>query len=225
MEMEETEHYPPQPPEIPEFAASAAGYARAERKVAQVLDGARAIILARGFEGATVDDIAREAGVSKATMYRYYPDKAAIFAAVMQRDCCQQENALLGVETEGRSLHDILVDIGERFIGFVLSPDTLRMFRTAVAETERFPEVGQAFFASGPDRGRVWLGPILAGASARGEIEIDCPNLAAERFFALLKADLFLRKLFGVPHLDTETDLSAHVARTVHAFLRMVAPS
>jgi 23S rRNA pseudouridine2605 synthase len=121
---------------------------RVGRKCDQVLDGARAVILARGFEGASVDDIAREAGVSKATMYRYYPDKAALFAAVMQRDCGRQAEALLGLENDGRPLEAVLLDLAVRHVALVLSPMAQGMFRTAAAEAERFPEVGQAFYAA-----------------------------------------------------------------------------
>jgi len=197
---------------------------RAERKCAQLLDGARAIILARGFEGAKVDDIARQAGVSKATMYRYYPDKSAIFAAVMQRNCGQQACAMSGVETEGRPIADVLTDIGERYAKFVLTPDAIRMFRTAVAESERFPVIGEAFYASGPDLGRVALAPILRAAAARGEIAIDDIDLAAQRFFVLCEAELFFKQLFGIVARYDDAQIADHVRGAVAAFVRMYRP-
>ena len=49
------------------------------RKWDQVLDGARKVFMRDGFEGASVDDIVREAGVSKATLYSYFPDKRLLF--------------------------------------------------------------------------------------------------------------------------------------------------
>jgi AcrR family transcriptional regulator len=197
---------------------------RAERKSEQVLDGARAVILARGFEGASVDDIAREAGVSKATMYRYYPDKSALFAAVMHRDCARQSEALHGIEADGRPLEEILVELGQRYIAFVVSPLAQGMFRTAVAESERFPEVGRAFYESGLDRGRCWLAPLIAAAAARGEVAVDDPDLAAHRFFVLCQAEVFFKRLFGIVETYAPADIEARARDTAAAFLRMYRP-
>ena len=63
------------------------------RKVSQVLDGARTVFLRDGFEGASVDDIARQAGVSKATLYNYFPDKRILFMEVAKAECVRQESA------------------------------------------------------------------------------------------------------------------------------------
>lgn len=207
-----------------ECDAEAAAAPIVRRKCEQLLDGARAVILARGFEGASVDDIAREAGISKATMYRYYPDKAAIFAAVMQRNCAQQAFALRGVEVDGRHVGEILFEVGVRFVSYVLTPEALGMFRTAVAECERFPAVGEAFFSSGPDLGRACLVPILTAAAERGEITVDDVDLAAHRFIVLCKAELFFSRLFGIVERYEDAQIEAHVASAVDAFLRMYRP-
>ena len=63
---------------------------RKGRKFDQVLEGARAIFMRDGFEGASVDDIAREAGVSKATLYSYFPDKRLLFMEVAKAECNRQ---------------------------------------------------------------------------------------------------------------------------------------
>ncbi len=216
-------------PDTVDCAAAAAEDAvgpspRVGRKCDQVLDGARAVILARGFEGASVDDIAREAGVSKATMYRYYPDKAALFAAVMQRDCGRQAEALHGLQDGDRCLEALLTDLANLHVQLVLSPMAQGMFRTAAAEAERFPEVGQAFYAASIDRGRAWLAPILGAAADRGEIVCDDPDLAAQRFFALCEAGLFYKRLFGVMRSCCEATAARHAHSAVAAFLRMHRP-
>ena len=66
---------------------------RQGRKVAQVLEGARAVFMRDGFEGASVDEIAREAGVSKATLYSYFPDKRLLFMEVAKSECGRQAEA------------------------------------------------------------------------------------------------------------------------------------
>ena len=65
------------------------------RKWDQVLDGARTVFMRDGFEGASVDDIVREAGVSKATLYSYFPDKRLLFIEVAKIECLAQSDAAI----------------------------------------------------------------------------------------------------------------------------------
>lgn len=196
---------------------------RAERKLAQVLAGAREVIFAHGFQAASVDDIARAAGVSKATLYRYFPDKASLFAAVMSSDCSWQCEDLIPVETEGRRLEDILTDIAHWVAGRALSEEGQSAFRAALAESERFPQLGAAFYRM-VDSGRRWLAPVLAAAAERGEIETDDPDLAARRFMSLCRGDLFLRRLFCGAGAVGVTCVSNHIEDAVEAFMLMYRP-
>lgn len=203
---------------------SAEAPAPLSRKCAQILDGARAVILARGFEGASVDEIAREAGISKATMYRYFPDKGALFEAVMRRDCALQGAAMLDVPLDGRPIRETLAQIAVQHIRFVVSPMAQDVFRTAVAESGRFPEIGRAFYAAAVDGARASLAPALTEAVARGELAIDDVDLAAQRFFALCKADMFLKRLLGVVDGFTDAEIVSRARDTTDAFMRMYAP-
>ena len=76
--------------------------ARRSPKCAQVLEGARKVFMEHGYEGASVDEIARAAGTSKATLYSYFPDKRQLFAAVMQSQCSRQ-GEVMGGEEAGRA--------------------------------------------------------------------------------------------------------------------------
>lgn len=205
-------------------AASPAPSSRTERKLAQVLAGARAVILAHGFQAASVDDIARAAGVSKATLYRYFPDKASLFAAVMSADRIWRREETLPVETQGRPLAEILSDVALWHARKALSPEGQGAFRAALAESERFPELGEAFFDK-MDGGRRSLVPILARAAERGEIETDDPDQAARHFFALCRGDLFLRRLFCGADACCDERMRAHVREAVRAFLRIYRPT
>lgn len=197
---------------------------RAERKLAQVLEGARAVIVAKGFDGASVDDIARQAGISKATMYRYFPDKTALFQAVMSRDCARQSSAVAEVVDCGKPLSALLQDFGESYLAFILSDFAQDVFRTAVAESERFPEVARTFYETSIDRTRQALLPFMEGAARHGKLPIDDPDLAARRFLALCKGDLPLTQLFGARTAFTPAEISDHVRGAVDAFLKIYRP-
>ena len=120
-------------------------------KCAQVLEGARKVFMDRGYEGASVDEIARVAGTSKATLYSYFPDKRQLFEAVMQTQC-GRTGTVIDHETPDESVETTLRRMAVSFSTFLFSPGAQEMFRVCIAEAGRFPELGAAFHASGPAR-------------------------------------------------------------------------
>ena len=171
---------------------------RRGRKFGQVLDGARTVFLRDGFEGASVDAIAREAGVSKATLYSYFPDKRLLFLEVAKAECRRQADEALALVTGDLSPAEVLTLAATRIVDFALSDFGIRTYRICVAEADRFPELGREFYDSGPALVRRHLMDYLASAVARGELRIPDPGLAADQFAELCKADIFNRIVFGV---------------------------
>lgn len=187
---------------------------RTGRKFAQVLAGAREVFMADGFEGASVDDIARAAGVSKATLYSYFPDKRLLFMEVANTECnLMAEQALAQIE-DSRPVREVLTVTGRHLVRFLLSDFSQQVFRICVAERERFPELGRAFYASGPEMGRDRLAEYLTCAVERGELMIDDLPMAAEQFLELCKVKLWTRAVFGIQteFSDAETDEVVHHA-------------
>ena len=123
---------------------------RTGRKFDQVLAGAREVFLADGFEGASVDKIAKAAGVSKATLYSYFPDKRVLFMEVVRSACVQQADASLDLAPGSCGPRDVLRAAAERVHGVLLGGFSLQLFRIFVAEADRFPELGPMFYESGP---------------------------------------------------------------------------
>ena len=163
------------------------------RKFDQVLAGARDVFMSDGFEGASVDDIARAAGVSKATLYSYFPDKRLLFMEVAKTECIRQADT--AVETIDMSLpaRDVLTEAAWQLVHFFTSDFGQRVFRLCVGESDRFPELGREFHESGPALVQTRLIAFLEIGIERGELTIDDLPLAADQFCELCKADLFPR--------------------------------
>lgn len=169
------------------------------RKFDQVLDGARKVFLRDGFEGASVDDIAREAGVSKATLYSYFPDKRLLFMAIATGECQRQADDALEFINEGdRPVREVLRYAANKLIDYITSPLGLQTYRLCVAETDRFPALGQQFYASGPLLVRSRMADYLHKAVARGELVIADFELAADQFVELCKVDAYHGFICGV---------------------------
>jgi len=189
------------------------------RKYDQVLEGARTVFMADGFEGASVDEIARVAGVSKATVYSYFTDKRQLFIEVASRGCQLQAGAALDQIDETAAPREVLGQTGRHFLQFITSEFGLQIFRICVAESGRFPDLGHGFYRSGPQVMRNELACYFEQACARGELQIDDYTLAADQFGELCKADLWMRLMFGVIKEATMADINRVVDNAVDTFL------
>lgn len=192
---------------------------RKGRKFDQVLEGARAVFMSDGFEGASVDDIAREAGVSKATLYSYFPDKRLLFMEVANMECARQSQSAVDTIDMCASPRDVLCQAGLHFVRFLTSKFGQQVFRICVAESDRFPEIGRAFYQSGPQRMRTVMGAYFQEAVDRGELEIDDMTLAVDQFGELCKADIWPRLMFGVIDTVEDADIERVVEGAVETFL------
>mgnify|MGYP002832569349 CR=1 FL=1 len=143
------------------------------RKFDQVVEGAREIFLSAGFEGASVDDIARAAQVSKATLYSYFPDKRLLFMEMATAQCQAQADEVLVALDKSKPPRVVLPYIGRSVLDFLLSDMGQRVFRICAAEADRFPELGAQFYECGPVLVRSELQCYLAAAMAWGDVEID----------------------------------------------------
>jgi AcrR family transcriptional regulator len=198
---------------------------RGEQKLAQILEGARAVFLADGYEGASVDDIARSAGISKATLYRHFPDKTALFSSVLAQECRTQAALHPNLCYHDRPFREFLLDLARDVLNFSLGEFGQSIFRIAVGETARFPHIGRTFYDTGSEMNRTRLAPALVSAMARGELVDLDPDYAAHVFYGICKADLFHRRLFQIGEPPSEAEIEAHAHRTVDTFMRAFGAS
>jgi AcrR family transcriptional regulator len=193
---------------------------RKGRKVEQVLKGAHDVFMTHGYEGASMDDIARAAGVSKATIYAYFPDKRALFAAVAQTACQVQTRRSMSFADEDGPFAEKLYAGCRSFIEFMVSPFGVQMFRTVIAEAARFPEFGRTFWATGPAMAHAQLIEMFHQAETEGELKpIADKRLAAETLAELCKVHLHPRLMLGVVDRATPEEVDRVARNAVDVFL------
>lgn len=192
---------------------------RTGRKFDQVLKGAREVFMADGFEGASVDDIARAANVSKATLYSYFPDKRLLFREVVQTECCRMSEQILSMVDQTQPAREVLSVAAQQLVAFLISDFAQQIFRICVAERDRFPELGLAFYESGPKNGRRQLVEYLEKAIAKGELQIDDVTMAAEQFSELCKAKLWLEAAFGIRDRFEQSEIDEVARQAVEMFM------
>ena len=187
----------------------------------QVLEAAGVLFIAQGYGKVSMEAVAKQAGVSKATLYAHFPSKDVLFATIVGDACAR--NAL-GDNSFPEHVVDIsaaLRQIGNRLLSFLMLDRTMAIYRVTVAESARFPELGEAFLAAGPlvfvNRMAGWL----ERQSRAGHLTVADTNVAAEQFLALLRTTSFLRATLGLPTSNRPEDsVLAIVEAAVTIFLR-----
>jgi AcrR family transcriptional regulator len=193
-------------------------------KAETILAAAERAFLAGGFGAVTMDAIAREAGVSKATVYAHFHGKEELFGAVIAH---LSERRFGGFSAEALDPFDIaasLTTIARRFLDLVLSPEAIALNRIIIGEVIRFPVLGQVFWAAGPERIRAQIEAFLRRAAEAGSLAIPDPRMAAEQFAALARGEIHLRSLMRLEDPADPAALDAAAASAAATFLRAFQP-
>lgn len=192
---------------------------RGEARRAAILAAAREVFLERGFEAATLDEIIRRAGGSRATVYAQFGGKEGLFGAIIAKVCADIVAPLIHVRQE-ENFEATLYAIGRRYLEALLNPTGLALYRLAAGESGRFPELGRQVYAAGPATAARELAAYLRRESTRSDLSLADPDLAARHFLELVKGDLHTRALFNVDAAPSESEIATCVREGVRTFLQ-----
>ena len=193
-------------------------------KAESILAAAKRSFLAAGFGAVSMDTIAREAGVSKATVYAHFDGKEELFGAVIERECERYFARFSVSELDPCDVRASLMVLGRRFLELLLSPEALALHRIILAEVTRFPVLGEVFWRAGPERERAQIEAFLKRAIASGTLTPADTRLAAEQFVALIRGDIQLRHLLRLEGDADRRGIGAAVDDAVATFLRAFEP-
>lgn len=155
------------------------------RKRRAILDAATATFLSNGYLGASMDEIAARAGVSKTTVYNHFEDKEALFSAIVRARVDEASDAVHDEIVGLASTHDAETDLRElarRQLERVMQPHIMALRRLVIGEAERFPELGRLFYDHGAGRTIDALAGTFARLAERGLLRVEDPFVAATHF-------------------------------------------
>ena len=184
-----------------------------------VLKAALRLFLEQGFSATSMDAIAREAGVSKATLYAHVKSKEELFAAITAT-CAEQLLAAHTVFEHEEDVRAALLRFARAHVALLLSPEGAAMYRIVIAEAPRFPELGRAFYENGPAIRLRALTNYLQRADDAGVLKVDNPELAAAEFVGMLGGMVHLRAMLGHADEIGKAEQETLVTHAVDAFLR-----
>lgn len=192
-------------------------------KAESILAAAKRTFLHSGFEAVSMDTIAREAGVSKATVYAHFAGKEELFGAVIGRECERYLAGFSAGELDAGDVRASLTTLGRRFLELLLSPDAIALHRIILAEVSRFPALGEVFWHAGPERNLAQIEQFLRAADTAGSLALPDARLAAEHFVGLVRGETQLRHLLRLEPGAGRPQTRAGVSAAVDTFLRAFA--
>lgn len=163
-----------------------------------IVEAARVLFLEGGYGTTSMDALAAKAGVSKPTIYSYFDNKDALFGAVMVGLCADNgcnHPSVLSIDSPPEVA---LRDFACNMIGLVQPPEERDIFRVVLAESIKFPKLGEAFWSSGPEPAIQILTVYLTEQVKRGTLSVDDPATAAKQFIGMVKWPHSMPELFGI---------------------------
>ena len=184
----------------------------------QILDGARKVFMDLGFDGASMNEIARAAGVSKGTLYVYFADKNRLFEAIVEEESLAHGQVVFNFDP-GRDVETTLREFGRAYIELVCRPGGGSAIRTVMAIAERMPDVGRRYYEQVLEKTIDRLADYLAAHVGPGELVIDDCRLAASQFMQICQASLFLPFVFQAAPAPSSERVAVVVESATRVFL------
>ena len=198
------------------------------RKHQAITNAAAAAFLEKGYLGTSMDEIASLAGVSKQTVYKHFLDKDRLFAQIVLGATDRVDTVVRLVASrlgESRDLQQDLTELGSRFLEALMEPSMLRLRRLIIANADRFPELGRAWYERGFERVLETLAGTFEHLADRGRLRRADQRLAAHHFVALLLWIPLNRAMFtGERRPIGKSEIRAYAQSATRAFLAGYGP-
>jgi len=199
---------------------------RSVHRRAAILSAATDVFLERGYEGARLEEVIRRSGGSLATLYAQFGGKAGLFGAIIASICEEVTSRLPDLEeATSDTPEEVLLAFANSYLGLLLTPVSLALYRVIMSEGARVPELGRAVFEAGPATAAKRLAAYLRQQAAEGALAVCDPDLAARQFLEVVKGDLHFRALLGSGDPPSAEEVDACVRVATRTFLYGIACS
>jgi TetR/AcrR family transcriptional regulator, mexJK operon transcriptional repressor len=200
---------------------------RSARKRKLILDAATQAFLTRGYDGTSMDDVAALAAVSKPTVYKHFADKERLFYEIVLATTDPMRELVGLVDTAFSAARDLERDLrtfARQFLGALMQPDVLRLRRLVIANAERFPEMGRAWYEHGFERVLAALASQLERLTEQRALDAHDAHMAANHFVGLLLWIPINKVMFtGAVDGQSEAELQRYADEAVRVFLKAYA--
>jgi TetR/AcrR family transcriptional repressor of mexJK operon len=180
---------------------------------------ARDLFFREGYQGVSVDEIARLAGVSKPTLYSHFGGKEALFVHILESACARLLAPIVDPAAECRPVSEVLMRLARTYTRTVLDPEVVKLHRLFAAESERFPELSRLYYRTGAMAVHKSLAAFLRARAATSEIVCPRPDISAVHFTSLVINPMRLKLIFGIRAKPDWDEVDEYAREAVALFL------
>lgn len=200
---------------------SSRGRPRDVRKNSAILEAASHLFLEQGFDGTSMDGVARRAGVSKQTVYSHFSSKEQLFGESIHAAIAEYypDRALAAVGTH--TLEADLRAVCHMLASLLMDKRAIAMFRLLVAAGAKGSTLGEIFWRSGPEELHRQLSDFLQTWVDRGKLQIEDTQKAGQQLIALVKEPAHFRISIGIQAPLTDMEIENSVDDAVTSFLKL----
>jgi TetR/AcrR family transcriptional repressor of mexJK operon len=193
-----------------------------EGKRDQILDAAAKFFMTKGFHATSMEDIAVDAGMSKLTLYRRFPDKNALFTAVIERKCRESLPPDMYARIKGHTLPEIVHAFCRAFFDLLMSDDAINLYRMIMAEAAQNPAVARMFYNAGPVRVKKMVDTIFADFKAKGHFKDVDIEAARHTLLSLFTgSEIYMKRLLNIGPIPSHREREQFTKKTADIFLHM----
>ncbi|HVJ79171.1 MAG TPA: TetR/AcrR family transcriptional regulator [Hyphomicrobium sp.] len=207
----------PAPTDTPDRRGGRPAAGTDPHKRRQILDGAGRIFSTLGFDAASMNDVAREAQVSKATLYVYFQDKEHLFTSICAERRDRNISELIALLDVEKPIEDVLIRFGTDMMTILSQPFVIAAHRIVIGVAERMPEIGNEFFGAGPRRTINAVGAYIDKHVAAGRLTVPDSHLAAAQFLELVQTTITRQRLYAVVNRPATAEEIDKVVRSAVA--------
>ncbi|GGK57698.1 TetR/AcrR family transcriptional regulator [Amphritea balenae] len=194
---------------------------KSEEKRSLILAAAEQLFTEKGFQSTSMDMVAKEAGVSKQTVYSHFGNKDELFVAAINKKCIAYDLATVGVvDLDPAQLRASLITLAQRFSALILSNEAVNVYRTCVSQAESYPHVARMFHTAGPKQVIAEVAKMMAAYQQMGVLKIADSHTAAVQFLLMMQGEQRMRVELNIEERLSEEAHQKYIHDSVDMFIR-----
>ena len=185
------------------------------------MEAAEKLFVRDGLNGTTMDNIAKEASVSKLTVYNHFGTKANLFTKAIVRKCESHMSSSLFEQMSGENPEEDLFQMGHAFMDIVYSEEALAIYRVVVHESQHDKNIAQLYHDSALTSVATYLIGYLGKLEKKKNMEFEDKAQSAGIFLSLFKGRMYIKTLLGLQSRPSKEEQDRICRNNVKLFMKL----
>lgn len=193
------------------------GRPKSHEKRKLILESAKCLFLSKGIANVSMNLIAKEAGVSKQTVYSHFSSKENLYCEAVISKLHHYHLDDLSATSASTPIEEVLRDVAEKFINLLHDPQVIAMYRVVIGDVGNNSQINELFLNSGPKKLVFLLAEFIQSRIFIAEIEAVQRSVA---YFNILKGEFHLRSLLGLDYNISEQEKEVLINTAIEVVIR-----